>query len=337
MSKPGFSFSIAALSAVLGLLLTPGGAANPPKALAADCTQGQTGTLVIRIYDQATNALLPFSGAEVLINPDPRDFDLDHIVVDSDVDDASGAEDKEPGPGVIRLDRACSTQGAETYAAILFSLPVPYDDCDIVSGSDSGKLAVNGTTDLDLEVDCTGIGPTPTVGPTGTPAPTATPAGPNKLSATASPLQVSCSGTSVITVAIRDGANNPVAAGTPVGLTTTFGTLSPGGAQVTNAAGNVTVFFTAPASSGGIATITAISGSLKDTASVSVQCGGVAAISSVTTAPGGAGVITPPNTGDAGIAGPDRDASRIAVLAVFAASVTAAGWWLCSTRLSGRR
>jgi hypothetical protein len=217
----------------------------------------------------------------------------------------------------------------------LFSLPVPYDDCDIVDGSDSGKVAVNGTADLKLEVDCTGVGPTPTVGPTGTPTPTATPAGPNKLSATASPLQVSCSGTSVITVAIRDGADNAIA-GSPVALTTTFGTLSPGGAQVSNAAGNVTVFFTAPASSGGIATITAISGSLKDTASVSVQCGSVAAISSVTPAPGGTGVIRPPNTGDAGLASTDRHITRIVALTVFVAAV-AVGWRLRSMRLSGRR
>jgi hypothetical protein len=64
------------------------------------------------------------------------------------------------------------------------------------------------------------------------------------------------------------------------------------------------VFFTAPASQGGTATITATSGSASGQTTVNVNCGTAATATTApppTVAPGG--VITPPSTGDAGLAG----------------------------------
>jgi hypothetical protein len=337
MSKPQYSLLVAALAAILSLLFAPGGLARPSTVSAANCSLGQTGTLVIKLYDEATGALVNFSAIEVLVNPDPRDFDLDHLVVDSDVPDASASEDHDATTGIIQFDDACSTQGAESYTASVYSLPGLYDECDIVDGSDSGKVSVGGTATLELVVDCTGVGPTPTVGPTSTPTATATPMAPSQVTVNASPLEVSCSGTSVITATLRDASNNSVGAGTPVTLSSSFGTLSPGGNQVTNAAGSVVAFFTAPASSGGLATISAVSGALKGMAVVNVKCGGTAAINTVTPS-GGTGVITPPNTGDAGLAGSDAATRGVGHLVAGVLTVLAACWFFArrSVEASGR-
>ena len=317
MSQPWRILSMAAVVAVLLVSFIHGGLKQPLPASAADCTQDKTGTLVIEIIDRATDDLLSVGGSKVLINPDPRDFDLDHIVVDSDLTDANAAEDRDQDPGVIRIETACSTQGSESYTAILFGLPIGLEDCEIEVGSDTGQLAAGATRKLTLEVDCTGIVPTPT------PVATATPALPATVTASTSPLSVSCNGTSIVSIQVRDALGNPVKPGTAVALSTTLGALSPSSGHVTNDAGMVFAFLTAPATSDGTATILATAGSASGTAFVTVSCGAPAA-----TAPPGptgtvAGVITPPNTGDAGLAASNHGSS--ALLGILATTSMAVG------------
>lgn len=324
MSKPWKILSLAAAVVALMVCLMPGGSVRPTPASAEDCTQDNTGTLVIEITDHATNDLLSFGGARVLIDPDPSDFELDHIVVDSDVTDANAAEDRDSDRGVIRLEGVCSTEGSERYEASLYSLPGDLEDCDVVVSSDSGTVSPGGTRTLTLEVDCTGIVATPT------PAATATPAAPSTVITNTSPLTVSCNGTSVVNITVRDAAGHAVKAGTPVTITTTLGAISPTSGHVTNDQGSVFAFLTAPATTGGIATVTATAGAASGSATVTVNCG--AAAPTATTAPPpaatagttGTGVITPPNTGDAGLAARGGGSSVLVVLGFAVASLVLA-------------
>lgn len=315
------TWNLVPLAAVfaLTLFLLPNGPAGPRSVAAEDCTAGNTGTLVIQVINLSTGNRLPFAGAEVLVKPDPSDFVLDTIVVDSDAQDANAAYDKDSRAGAIRIEGACSTEGSETYSARVWSLPGDYAECDFDAAFDSTSLAAGETENLTLEVDCAGLEPTPT------PAPSATPGAVATVQAFASPLSLNCGGASAVTVHVRDAGGQPVQTGTVVTVATTLGTINPS-SLVTGSTGNVHATFTAPADTGGMAVITATSGSVTGTASVAVSCGGTTVAPPPTAGAGSGAIIRPPNTGDAGLAAPATQSGVIAsvVLLLAGASVTAA-------------
>jgi hypothetical protein len=299
MTRTWTLFSLA-IAGALALLLLPSGPAAPSPAYAADCTDGHTGNLVITIVDSSTDEPLNEAGSQVLIKPDPRDFKLDDIVADTAASDASASNDKDANPGVIRYEGACSTGTGSPYTISLWALPGDLTDCEIEDSSASTALDEDETERVTLQVNCSGIAATPTPAPTATPGPVAT------VQTIASPLAISCNGTSVISVQVRDAGGEAVQAGTTVSLKTSMGSVSPSTA-VTTEAGAAFSFFTA-GSTGGTAVITATAGGISNSASVIVNCGsGGAAIATATTAPPPAtgsisGAIRPPNTGDAGLA-----------------------------------
>ena len=300
MSRSLSVFAPAAFLAVLLGLLLAGGGARPAPVFAEDCTLENTGTLIIEIIDASTDDELDVDGTRVLIKPDPRDFVLDNIVVDTAIQDANVSQDRDSDAGTIRIEHACSTDGSESYTASLYQLPDSLEDCEVGDDSDSTQLDAEETETLTLVIDCTGVGPTPTA------TVAATPGAPATVTANSSPLSVGCNGTTIVSVTVRDSAGNAVGAGTAVGLTTTIGAIT-APSQVTSSAGTVNTFFTAPSAQGGTATITAKAGNATGTTFVTVNCG--AAAPAGTTAPpptvaaGGGGVITPPNTGNGGVAG----------------------------------
>jgi hypothetical protein len=174
-------------------------------------------------------------------------------------------------------------------------------DCD---AGDDIAISVNDDEDGDIEtVECQAAGsPTPTPTTTGTVTTTVGPAA--TVTTNASPASVSCSGTSIVTIQVRDASGDPVASGTPVVIAASMGSVSPSSGQTTDASGSAFVFFTAPANQGGTATITATSGSASGQTTVAVNCGASATATTApppTVSPGG-GVITPPSTGNAGLA-----------------------------------
>jgi hypothetical protein len=159
-------------------------------------------------------------------------------------------------------------------------------------------------------------------------APTATPPGPAAtVTASATPPDLGCDDTSVVTIEVLDAAGNPVPAGTAVTVTASIGSIAPSPDQITDANGRVFVFYVAPPDQGGPATITAASGTVSGQTTVSVACG---TPPTVTTAPPPTlsplgGVITPPSTGDAGLARDNRG-HGLMLLAAATLLVTAGGW-----------
>lgn len=133
-------------------------------------------------------------------------------------------------------------------------------------------------------------------------------AGASALSVTASASSVSCGGSSAISVAVK-GPNGAAAVdGTTVQLSTTAGTVSPNTA--TTSGGAVQALFTAPSSGNASASITASAGSATGSTSVSVSCAPQVTQPAVSAPPPppvanvastGPLVISPPNTGDAGL------------------------------------
>jgi hypothetical protein len=309
MSQPWKLLPLAAIVAVLGaLLLAPGGATQPNSASAefTDCPSDQ-GTLIIEIVDDDTNDPITVEGSRVEISPDPVDAAGARDYVDG------GADDGDDDPGVITVINACADDGnAPTgeYTATLESLPGALADCDDVDLSDTDFAPEDGESQsLTLVVDCSDVDPTATpttsvtVTPTGTI--TGTPGAAATVTTSASPGTISCSGTSIVTIQVRDADGDPVPAGTAVTIATTLGSVSPTSGQTTDASGNAFVFLTAPANQGGTATVTAESGSAEGSTTVTINCGAAATATSAppaTVAPGGGGVISPPNTGDAGLA-----------------------------------
>jgi hypothetical protein len=121
------------------------------------------------------------------------------------------------------------------------------------------------------------------------------------LTVTASASQIACSSSAFVTVHVSSGYGNLyVPDGTQVTLSTTGGTLS--STTGTTQGGNVTTTFQAPATKGPV-TISAASGNATNSVTVNVDCPVVvvaapAPVQPVQTVPQ---LITPPNTGDAGL------------------------------------
>lgn len=305
MSRSWKLLVISTLVAVAGAWLLGSPPARPPVALAEDCSEDARGSLVIRIFDTATDAQLSIGGTTVLVKPDPRDFDLDYLLTDTDISDAGALVDQDQDAGIIRFDGACATTGNETYLATVYELPPGMGKCEVVASSDEVKLDEGGEAELELVVDCTeawiemGVVPAPT--------PTATPTlGPDSLALTASTSSLACGGTALLAVEVRDSAG-AAKANAPVTVVTSLGSITPASGHVTNANGLVTMTFMAPPSSSGTATIAATSGGLSDTVQIAVTCGTQSGAAqpggTVVQTTGGDSIITPPSTGSGGLLG----------------------------------
>jgi hypothetical protein len=306
MSQPWKLLPLAAIVAVIGaLLVVPGGVVRPDPADAAyDCTTKHPFQISIRDLDNGNNpAGQP--GIVVKVSPDPQAAEgggsRDYV--------DNGNNDDSNNVALIRENEACEANSGSLYTATIISYPASYD-CDSVVGTQTFQLINNTADPVELYVgNCTTTTPTPTgtltatVTPTATGTITATPGAAATVTTSASPATIGCSGTSIVTIQVRDSAGNPVPAGTAVTISTTLGSVSPSSGQTTDASGNAFVFVTGPASQGGVAVVTAKSGSAQGSTNVTINCGATATATTApppTVAPGG-GVISPPNTGDAGL------------------------------------
>jgi hypothetical protein len=307
---------IAALFALGLVLLLPGSVSNPlqPDVALAACDT-ETGTININIRDIDTGSRVDLSGSVVIISPRPATGTGTTALTDDNSPDQSATH------GLIRLTNVC---GNNQYTATLDSVPATFSDCDVITDQDSGTITGSNTITLDLEIDCSAVSLTPTV--TVTVTPTGTVGAAKTVITSASPNSVGCGGTSIVTVQVKDGAGNPVAIGTAVQLTATKGTVNPPSGSTTAADGSVFVFYAAKDAannniSGGSVDITATAGTASGKTTITVNCN---AAPTNTTAPpptvSSGGVISPPNTGDAGLS---RDSGwrTFAGIALVVASV----------------
>jgi hypothetical protein len=289
--------------AVLGALLVGGVLTSTPTARAeldsidssAALTEGEnTVTLTIVGEDDVGEVTINVSGGE-----DPTLSDLScSSCVDSDIlqdDDDEWIIDT----GTIDGD------GTADALTITITLEVECEEDDEILVT----VSEEGGDSIDEAFDC-GAPVTPTVGAAAT------------VIAQASPNTVNCNGTSIVTIQVKTAGGQAVAVGTAVTIAASIGSVSPSSGQTTSADGSVFVFYTAPANAGGAATITAKAGNAQGTATVQVNC---AAQATATTAPPpptvAPGVISPPNTGDAGIVSNRTDWTPFAGIAVLIATL----------------
>ena len=133
---------------------------------------------------------------------------------------------------------------------------------------------------------------------------------PTSLTITTASSSVTCGGTSQVTVRVTGTNGQTVADGTAVALAASVGTLSP--ASASTSAGAVTATYTAPAGIPNTSvTLRATAGSATNTTGVSVTCASTSTAPATTAPvqppysppapPAGNLVISPPNTGDAGL------------------------------------
>ncbi|HEU0075818.1 MAG TPA: Ig-like domain-containing protein [Dehalococcoidia bacterium] len=148
------------------------------------------------------------------------------------------------------------------------------------------------TCDFDFDFDEDKITPSATATTTVGPAAT--------IVISSSNNNLGCGATSIVTITVRGGNGQPVAAGTIVNIVADKGSVSPA-SGVTTADGSVFVFYTAPSNTGGEATITAASGSALGTTGIDVNCNTAPTQAPPPTAV--VGGIQPPNTGDGGLSG----------------------------------
>ena len=297
--------------AVLGAFaLLPGGSklASPAPAFAAiDCNTNFD--LTVKIEDDNTSDPIVLAGARVIISPDPQDGTGTRTFTDN------GSNDDSAAVGEIMQADACevtNSGGAPLeYTITIDSVPAAYEDCDL-PGAVTTTLTADKIVTLTLD-NCEPITPTPSVSPTVGAAAT--------VIAQASPSTVNCNGTSIVTIQVRTAGGTPVAVGTAVQISASIGSVSPSSGQTTSADGSVFVFFTAPSNAGGAATITAKAGNAQGTATVQVNCASATATSAPPPPTVAPGVISPPNTGDAGIASKHTDWTPFAGIAVLVATL----------------
>jgi hypothetical protein len=301
----------AALAVLGALLLLPGGAARPNTADAAFDDCGSSGVdMSVTITDDDTGDPIVIAGAEIEVVPDPNDGSGSPNWVDN------GPDDTDDAIGVIGFEDICiSTDGSDDYVINLISLPEELEDCDEVTASVTEPAPEDNGDDLEVELvvnceDVTITTPVPTTGAAAT------------VIAQASPNTVNCNGTSIVTIQVRGANGQPVAVGTAVTIQASIGSVSPSSGQTTSADGSVFVFYTAPSNAGGQATITARAGNAQGTATVTVNCAQATTVPTTAPPPTVApGVISPPNTGEAGIASERTDWTPFAGIAVLVATL----------------
>jgi len=128
------------------------------------------------------------------------------------------------------------------------------------------------------------------------------------VTVSASPASTICASPASISVTVKDANGNIAPDGTSVTVSASTGTVSPN--VVSTSGGYATTTFAAPNNSNGTATVTATSGTGTGYATVAFTCTGASTTSTSPSAapvyppaayPVSASVITPPNTGDAGL------------------------------------
>jgi hypothetical protein len=103
-----------------------------------------------------------------------------------------------------------------------------------------------------------------------------------------------------VTVLVRTSGGQNVPNGTTVTVSANIGSVSPTSATTNN--GGILVVYTAPASQGGTATITATSGSVSGTTQIQLNCTTApTAVPTQPPAPTAVATIAPPRTGDGGL------------------------------------
>jgi hypothetical protein len=307
----------AALAVLGAFALLPGGAARPDTANAAfNCDNTNTITVTFE-QDGATVAGVP--GLSITISPNPRvDPPTGSLTIEDGDTTGSNKDDDGTVNGVITITDACdgATEDHYTVTATLDGdCSFSGDDAEVNTGSiDASEDSIEFTATSNRSVtffveDCETATVVPTTGAAAT------------VIAQASPNTVNCNGTSIVTIQVRGANGSPVAVGTAVTIAASIGSVSPSSGQTTSADGSVFVFYTAPANAGGAATITAKAGNAQRTATVQVNC----AAAAPTTAPPpptvAPGVISPPNTGEAGIASKHTDWTPFAGIAVIIATL----------------
>jgi hypothetical protein len=168
-------------------------------------------------------------------------------------------------------------------------------DCTAASGASAEEDEDNASVEIDLSdatesVECTftndsGAGE------------------PGDLTVSVAPNTVNCNSISFISIVVYDDDGSGVEDGTPITVSTSIGSLNQTSIQTTGGGGGATVIFTAPATSGGTATINATSGDASGSATIQVNnCAVATAVPSPVPTATGSGTVSPPSTGDAGLA-----------------------------------
>jgi len=127
------------------------------------------------------------------------------------------------------------------------------------------------------------------------------------VTVSASPASTICNSPASISVTVKDVSGNIAPDGTSVTVSASTGTVSPN--VVSTAGGYATTTFAAPNNTNGTATVTATSGTGTGYATVAFTCTGASTTAAAPAAPVyppvaypvSPSVITPPNTGDAGL------------------------------------
>jgi len=271
------------------------GAAGPPSA-SADVTDIDVDGNVVRIETDNEAGPLTISLGSV-------ESDTDASMEITDCNGCNEEGDDDYDSLTVDTDDA----GYDGFVEVTVTLSCPDTDAVTVT-------ATHGGVSDSVTLVCTATTPTATVGAART------------VTVQSSNASLGCSNTSIITIVVKDGAGNPVQSGTLVNISTNLGTVSPASGQTT-ADGSVFVFYTAPSNQGGVATITATTGTASGSAQVAITC---SAAPTATTAPPPTvpsqqtGSITPPSTGDGGLRGGSGGWETYAGLALGAVSVVSA-------------
>jgi hypothetical protein len=283
-----------AAMAVLGAFLVGGAFNSAPKAEAAVTSIEADGNVVTIEADLDQGDLV------IALSSIESDTETEMEITDCNGCQEEGETDE--------VELIVDTDDADFDETVEVTLTLTCPDADTIT-----VTATQGASSDSTTVECSPVTVTPTVGTAAT------------VVAQASPSTVNCNGTSIVTIQVKTAGGQPVAVGTAVTIQASIGSVSPSSGQTTSADGSVFVFYTAPSNAGGAATITARAGNAQGTATVTVNC--AAAAPTATTAPSAPpptvnpGSISPPNTGDAGIASDRTDWTPFAGIAVIVATL----------------
>jgi hypothetical protein len=256
------------------------------------------------------------SGNIVIIN----DEDSDDVDIDFEISGDASCDDDFTLSAGDEEGFDCDLNDTYTIQATLSTNESAEIDCevdgeaDVTVDEDEGEVVVELTDSDEDAVECTFTIESGGGSGSGTAS---------SITASAGPNSVNCSGSSFITVVVKNAQGGNVPNGTAVQASTTLGSVNP--TNATTQDGGVLILFTAPSNQGGTATITARSGSVQNTTSVTVNCAQAQPTQAPATPPpppaSGAGGIRPPATGDAGLA--DQSGTSYAWMAGLALIVSA--------------
>jgi hypothetical protein len=244
----------------------------------------------------------------VVISESPDDPDLE---IDFDIT-APGSNDCEGSFALMDGDSESVTCEADVEYTISEDIPdgatVTIDCSDTGSPSieideDAGTVVFELTDDETIE--CTFLTELGEEGP----------GAPDTVTVSAAPNAVNCNSISFVSIVVKDAEGIGVADGTAIAVSTNIGSLNQTSTTTTGGGGGATVIFTSPSNSGGTATVTATSGGKTGSAPITVNCSPATAIpptvapQATATPRPATGTVTPPSTGDAGLADSDGGSS----------------------------